>query len=387
MGGVRGCRDDRDFRPAPPRGLRRAGHSVVTDGTPFPDRRSSGPPRFAPRGLAPDLPSAPLRLTCRGITVGWGVPAGATWGRPPAACPDGRGPGRSAARRLGPVPRPRAPATGGSARAVGPERSDPGGAIVDRRPLLARRPRSGSGARVVFDTTHGPVVLESGVEVRTGARLEGPLWWAPTRVCSAGPSACRPSARGATCVARCHVCVSATANKAHDGFVGTSVIGRWVNLGAGTITSDLKNTYGQVKLDPPGTSLDTGLQFLGSLIGDHAKTAIGHAARNGHHCGRGSQRVRRGRPPSTSRVAWGGAGRAHDQGRVSQDCRCGCCRGATFHWTTRLGPCSAGPRLCACLFCRRLLWLRIVHIAPVAPRGRRCPGQGLSPLNKFESTS
>src|SRR6267154_2974947 len=65
------------------------------------------------------------------------------------------------------------------------------------------------------------------------------------------------------------------ANKAHDGFVGHCVIGRWANLGAGTITSNLKNTYGRVRLELAGTRLETGLQFLGSLIGDHAKTAIG----------------------------------------------------------------------------------------------------------------
>src|SRR5207247_1203088 len=57
------------------------------------------------------------------------------------------------------------------------------------------------------------------------------------------------------------------ANKAHDGFVGHCVIGRWANLGAGTITSNLKNTYGRVRLEIAGTRLETGLQLLGSLIG------------------------------------------------------------------------------------------------------------------------
>src|SRR5207244_4996615 len=65
------------------------------------------------------------------------------------------------------------------------------------------------------------------------------------------------------------------ANKAHDGFVGHSVIGRCVNLGAGTITSDLKNTYGPVRLDAAGTTIETGLLHLGTLLGDHAKPAIG----------------------------------------------------------------------------------------------------------------
>jgi UDP-N-acetylglucosamine diphosphorylase / glucose-1-phosphate thymidylyltransferase / UDP-N-acetylgalactosamine diphosphorylase / glucosamine-1-phosphate N-acetyltransferase / galactosamine-1-phosphate N-acetyltransferase len=62
------------------------------------------------------------------------------------------------------------------------------------------------------------------------------------------------------------------ANKGHDGFVGHSVIGRWANLGAGTITSNLKNSYGGVALWTPDGVQDTGLQFLGSLLGDHVKT-------------------------------------------------------------------------------------------------------------------
>ena len=64
-------------------------------------------------------------------------------------------------------------------------------------------------------------------------------------------------------------------NKAHDGFVGHSVVGHWVNLGAGTTTSNLKNTYGPVRLDVNGTRIETGRTNLGSLFGDHAKTAIG----------------------------------------------------------------------------------------------------------------
>ena len=101
------------------------------------------------------------------------------------------------------------------------------------------------------------------------------------------------------------------ANKAHDGFVGHSVIGRWANLGAGTITSNLKNTYGRVRLDVAGMPLETGLQFLGSLIGDHAKTAIGTLLSTGTVIGAGASvfegvRAPRYVPP----FAWGGTGDA-----------------------------------------------------------------------------
>ncbi len=66
------------------------------------------------------------------------------------------------------------------------------------------------------------------------------------------------------------------ANKAHDGFLGDSWIGEWVNLGAGTTNSNLLNTYGEViTVGTPGGSYErTGEQFLGAIIGDHVKTAI-----------------------------------------------------------------------------------------------------------------
>jgi hypothetical protein len=99
------------------------------------------------------------------------------------------------------------------------------------------------------------------------------------------------------------------ANKAHDGFVGHSVLGRWVNLGAGTITSNLKNTYGSVRLDIAGTSLETGHQFLGSLIGDHAKTAIGTLLGTGTIIGAGANVFDGVRAPKyVPPFAWGGLG-------------------------------------------------------------------------------
>ncbi|MEZ5084174.1 MAG: putative sugar nucleotidyl transferase [Bacteroidales bacterium] len=65
-------------------------------------------------------------------------------------------------------------------------------------------------------------------------------------------------------------------NKAHDGYLGNSVIGEWCNLGADTNNSNLKNSYDNVKLwsYPQQTFIDTGLQFCGLIMGDHSKTGI-----------------------------------------------------------------------------------------------------------------
>jgi hypothetical protein len=77
-------------------------------------------------------------------------------------------------------------------------------------------------------------------------------------------------------------------NKAHDGFLGHSVVGRWVNLGAGTTTSNLKNTYGPIKIVAGTSEIATGRQFLGALFGDHAKTAIGTMLTTGANVGAGA---------------------------------------------------------------------------------------------------
>src|SRR5207248_3167038 len=62
-------------------------------------------------------------------------------------------------------------------------------------------------------------------------------------------------------------------NKAHEGYLGHSYLGKWVNLGAGTTTSNLKNTYGEITLKTPTRELSEGRRFLGSFLSDHAKTA------------------------------------------------------------------------------------------------------------------
>jgi UDP-N-acetylglucosamine diphosphorylase/glucosamine-1-phosphate N-acetyltransferase len=162
---------------------------------------------------------------------------------------------------------------------------------------------------VVFDVRHGVVVIDHGAEVRSGTRLEGP--------CYVGPGArvlggfIRTSIIGPRAVVRGEV--SSTifhgyANKGHDGFVGHSVIGRWVNLGAGTTTSNLKNTYGTVRLSVAGTPVDTGRQFLGSLIGDHAKTAIGTMLPTGTVIGTGANVFGGGLGKYVPPFAWGASG-------------------------------------------------------------------------------
>jgi UDP-N-acetylglucosamine diphosphorylase / glucose-1-phosphate thymidylyltransferase / UDP-N-acetylgalactosamine diphosphorylase / glucosamine-1-phosphate N-acetyltransferase / galactosamine-1-phosphate N-acetyltransferase len=266
-----------------------------------------GSSTFAPRGLAAPLPDAPARLTNAGITVGWAVPAGHTW--------------------TGPVANAQAVSVDGvllrgvydlvSAlehllrddllKLLGDSDPVPQGSIVLGDPAWIALREAAVEPGVVFDTRNGPVVLESGVEVRAGTRLEGPLWvGANTRVVG-GPV--RTSAIGPWSVVHGEISTTVLlgyANKTHDGFVGHSVLGRWVNLGAGTTTSNLKNTYGPIRLNIDGVSLETGHQFLGSLIGDHAKTSIGTLLDTGTVIGMGANVFGAVRAPKyVAPFAWG----------------------------------------------------------------------------------
>jgi len=269
-----------------------------------------GSSTFAPRGLASQLPDAPARLIHDGITVGWAVPAGQTWtgpvGNAQAVNVEGvllRGV-YDLVSALDELLREDA------IRLLGDSDAVPKGSIVVGDPAWISVREAMIEPGVIFDTRNGPVVLESGVEVRSGARLEGPLWVGANTRLVGGPI--RNSAIGPWCVVRGELSTTTMlgyANKSHEGFVGHSVLGRWVNLGAGTITSNLKSTYGPVRLRVNSVDLETGHQFLGSLIGDHAKTAIGTLLDTGSVVGAGANVFEGSRPPKyVPPFAWGGAG-------------------------------------------------------------------------------
>lgn len=139
----------------------------------------------------------------------------------------------------------------------------------------------GAGARLspgcVLDASRGPIMIAGGAEIGANAVVQGP--------CFIGPgSAIAPLAniRGGVSIGPMSKVggeVSASiilgfSNKGHEGFLGHSYLGQWVNLGAGTTTSNLKNTYGDISLARARGESPTGRKFLGSLIGDHAKTSI-----------------------------------------------------------------------------------------------------------------
>lgn len=133
---------------------------------------------------------------------------------------------------------------------------------------------------VVFDTSAGPIVLAESVVVRSISVMVGPAYVGPHSVVCNHAHIRAGTVIGPHCKVGGEVngCIfQGYSNKAHSGFLGNSYVGEWVNLGADTVTSNLKNTYGEVRMRcaPAGPEEPTGTQFLGSVIGDHVKTAIG----------------------------------------------------------------------------------------------------------------
>jgi len=133
------------------------------------------------------------------------------------------------------------------------------------------------GEHVVTDTSGGPIVLEAGASIGPYTLLSGPAQiGARARVIEHsaikdGVSLGHTTKIGGEIEASI---IEPYTNKQHHGFLGHSYLGSWINLGAGTCNSDLKNTYGQVKMEYRGKRVSTGMQFVGCFLGDYAKSAI-----------------------------------------------------------------------------------------------------------------
>ncbi|MGD2121325.1 MAG: putative sugar nucleotidyl transferase, partial [Gemmatimonadota bacterium] len=169
----------------------------------------------------------------------------------------------------------------------------------------------GSGVVVepgsVFDATEGPIRLSDGVVVRAHTRLAGPAFIGSNSTVLGGSLG--EVSVGPVCKIRGEVessVILGYTNKAHDGFLGHAYLGRWVNLGAFTTNSDLKNNYGPVRVGGAGGPRDTGLMKVGCFLGDHVKTGIGTLLNTGTMVGAGSSIFGGRMPPSyVPPFSWG----------------------------------------------------------------------------------
>jgi UDP-N-acetylglucosamine diphosphorylase/glucosamine-1-phosphate N-acetyltransferase len=132
---------------------------------------------------------------------------------------------------------------------------------------------------VTLNTNGGPIYIGKNAEIMEGSLLRGPVAMCESAVFKLGSKVYGPTTLGPFCKVGGevnNVIFQAYSNKGHDGFLGNSVIGEWCNIGADTNSSNLKNNYGSIKAYSYETSQieQTGLQFMGLLMGDHSKCGI-----------------------------------------------------------------------------------------------------------------
>jgi len=271
--------------------------------------------RAAPDFQDIELPDEPAWITVNGIPAGWVLPPGTEPPSELALRDPSINPGYSKVLELQGeiIEYPWTLLAQNPARiqtdieTLWPQHSVPDGSV-----LIGDGPVSlGSGAKVepgvVFDTRHGPIRLAENTRVEGPARLTGPLFIGPESVIYGGRVG--TSSIGPVCHLHGEVSDSVFigfSNKSHSGYIGHSLVGRWVNLGAYTTNSDLKNNYGPVRVWTPEGYIDTGQIKVGCFLGDHVKTGIGMTLNTGTVVGAGSNLFGNAMPSSkVPAFSWG----------------------------------------------------------------------------------
>ncbi|MBI3520511.1 MAG: GlmU family protein [Bacteroidetes bacterium] len=165
----------------------------------------------------------------------------------------------------------------------------------------------------ILNTTSGPVYIGKDAEVMEGSVIRGPFALCEHSALKLSTKIYGPTTIGPHSKVGGEVnnsVIFGYSNKAHDGFLGNSVIGEWCNLGADTNNSNLKNNYAPVKLYSYAQQkmVDTGLQFCGLIMGDHSKCGINTMFNTGTVVGVGANIFGGGFPPThIPGFSWGGA--------------------------------------------------------------------------------
>ena len=145
---------------------------------------------------------------------------------------------------------------------------------------------------VVIDATDGPVIIDENVKIMPNAVIIGPAYIGKGSTIKVGAKIYEGTSIGPVCKIGGEVeetIFQGYTNKQHDGFLGHSYLGEWINLGADTNNSDLKNNYGSVSIYsyPQKKKVDSNCNFLGAIIADHSKTGINSTINTGTTVGIG----------------------------------------------------------------------------------------------------
>jgi UDP-N-acetylglucosamine diphosphorylase/glucosamine-1-phosphate N-acetyltransferase len=158
-----------------------------------------------------------------------------------------------------------------------------GSAVIGPAERLAVHPTATVEPFCSFDTSSGPIAIAEGAVVQSFTRIEGPCYVGP------GTQLFRANIRGGVTIGPCcriggeveASIIQGYANKYHEGFLGHSYIGEWVNLGALTSSSDLRNDYGDVAVPIGGYPVPTGQVKVGCFLGDFTRTGMGSLLNTG----------------------------------------------------------------------------------------------------------
>jgi UDP-N-acetylglucosamine diphosphorylase/glucosamine-1-phosphate N-acetyltransferase len=244
-----------------------------------------------------ELPAAGARIFVGGEAAGWVLPDGASvppepWLRDPGGAPDDSARMELDGHLLG---RPWDLIGKNDERIAADiahlwsDAATPDGVIRIGDGTLSLADGAVIESGVHVDLRDGPIRLEEGVRVEGPARLTGPLFIGRGSTVLGG--AVGTSSFGPVCLVRGEVAHSVFlgfVNKAHDGHMGHALLGRWVNLGAFTTNSDLKNNYRPVTVWTPEGEEDSGMLKVGCFLGDHVKSGIGTILNTGTVIGAGS---------------------------------------------------------------------------------------------------
>ncbi len=186
----------------------------------------------------------------------------------------------------------------------------PGVHILNDREVLF-----GAGATikpgVVLDAEHGPILIGAGAVLHSNVSVQGPAYLGPGCVVHPMTRLREGVSIGALCKLGGEIEESLMldlSNKQHDGFLGHGYLGSWVNLGADTNASDLKNNYSTVRVDLGEGAMETHERFLGPILGDHVRCAINTMFNTGSVVGVCSNVFGAGFPPRfMPNFSWGGS--------------------------------------------------------------------------------
>jgi UDP-N-acetylglucosamine diphosphorylase/glucosamine-1-phosphate N-acetyltransferase len=164
---------------------------------------------------------------------------------------------------------------------------------------------------VVLDAESGPIWIDENVKIMPNAVIKGPVAIGKSSLVKIGAKIYENTSVGPVCKVGGEVeetIIQEYSNKQHDGFLGHSYLGAWINIGADTNNSDLKNNYGEISVYLNDRNVETGKRFLGLIMGDHSKTAINTMFNTGTVVGVSSNIFGAGFPPKfIPSFSWGGS--------------------------------------------------------------------------------